>query len=220
MAAVADGCPPAGPGELLNVVSDQLHFAGTWLCNMSQAGARECRINGVEWPSVEHFFQAHKHTGPAGGARVQQIRACESPFLAKKLSYQPGSSFIAQQWEGVKLAVMYAGVRGKFTDPRNSDMLQWLLNTRGLYIVEHCRDAVWGDGVESSQEQQSGPGSNWLGLCLTWLRIELSRELELPLLGDGELLERYQAEFDAFRATLEEHTRRLEEAEQIVITNL
>ena len=124
-----------------------LHFVGGWLDNMAPAGTRAFTLEGVDWHSVEHWFQAHKHPGREGQARVQQIRAAMLPQEAKRCSFLPGGNFDPAQWEAVKVAVMYAGVRGKFSDPRNADMREWLLGTRGLRIVEHCPDAVWGDGA-------------------------------------------------------------------------
>ena len=176
----------------------ELHFVGGWLDNMAAEGTRPFTLDGVAWPSVEHYFQAHKHPGAEGAARVREIRAAPTPSEAKRRSYAAGGSFAAhaERWEAVKVAVMYTGLRGKFT--QHEDMRGWLLATRGLSIVEHCRDAVWGDGAPSFATEQRGAGSNLFGLCLTALRLELQGAAvcaeDRRLLEGSEELRRFREE--------------------------
>ena len=65
----------------------ELHFVGGWLDNMAAEGARPFTLDGTGWPSVEHYFQAHKHPGADGAARVREIRAAPTPSEAKRRSY-------------------------------------------------------------------------------------------------------------------------------------
>lgn len=154
----------------------KIYFWGGWLDNMSTEGSRRITVKctgGVEesWPTVEHYFQAQKHPGPEGRIRVQEIKDAKSALQAKRVSYKPGGNFDADWWECVKLAVMYNGVRAKFS--QHSDMQKRLIATKGLYIAEHCPDEIWGDGARNFEDDRLGPGKNFLGLILMVVRKEL-----------------------------------------------
>ncbi len=76
---------------------------------------------------------------------------------------------LRRDWESVKVAVMAAAVRAKFT--QHDDLRATLLGTGDAKLVEHSEnDDYWGDGGD-------GSGKNMLGQILMRIRSEL-REAE------------------------------------------
>ncbi len=123
----------------------------------------QLEIDGVTWPSVEHFFQAQKFPGPAFVAYRERIRTSPDPQLAKALG-QTREIPIRSDWEAVKEQVMLRAVRQKFRDPA---LRRLLLETGNRPLREASpQDDYWGTGP-------SGSGANRLGVILMGLRDEL-----------------------------------------------
>lgn len=116
-------------------------------------------LDGKNWPTSEHYFQAQKH---AGSSLEEKIRQAAEPREAFKLgrSRKP-----RPDWAKVKDIVMYRAVRAKFTQYAN--LAQLLLSTGSAELVEHTEnDNYWGDGGD-------GLGKNMLGCILMLVREEL-----------------------------------------------
>eukprot|EP01137_Pigoraptor_chileana_P019409 Opistho-2@80415 len=119
------------------------------------------RIEGKEWPTSEHFFQAMKF---AGTVHEEEVRACPSPGEAAKLG-RCRSLPLRKDWDSVKDDIMRAAVLAKFT--QNEDIRSTLIETDGSKLVEHTRnDSYWGDGGD-------GSGRNMLGIILMETRDTL-----------------------------------------------
>ncbi|MBI5957344.1 MAG: NADAR family protein [Chloroflexi bacterium] len=118
-------------------------------------------LDGVYWPTVEHYFQAQKF---AGTAYVDQIRQAKSPKQAKTLGRRRDWPLRAD-WEKVKLDIMKQSVRRKFeTHP---DIRAVLMSTGDEDLVENApNDYFWGAG-------RFGTGQNRLGKILVQVREEL-----------------------------------------------
>ncbi len=121
-------------------------------------------IDGVRWPTTEHFFQAAKffQTDPDWAER---IRTAET---AKKAAYKGRSRIhpLRSDWEEVKDSIMYSTLLAKFTQHRS--LRELLLNTGDADLVEHTtNDHYWGDGGD-------GSGKNMLGKLLMKVRKMLS----------------------------------------------
>lgn len=115
-------------------------------------------IDGKEYPTVEHWFQASKAPTPVGH---EYVRAAPDPGSAKALGR---SIRLRHDWEVVKVAIMLRGLREKFRIPEYAHALR---STGTLPIYEDSpTDAVWGIGAD-------GNGRNLLGLCLEIVRAEL-----------------------------------------------
>lgn len=75
---------------------------------------------------------------------------------------------IRSDWPDIKLAVMYAALRRKFTS--YPDLQDLLLSTGSSLLVEaSVKDPFWGEG-------RTGRGANYLGRLLMRLRQELAAE--------------------------------------------
>lgn len=118
-------------------------------------------IDGKQWPSVEHYFQAMKSTSEPD---QEQIRFAASPGLAKSLGRKTA---VRSDWESVKFEVMIKALRVKFAKPYLREIL---LKTGERPIYEDSpSDRIWGTGVLKGM----GTGKNLLGIALMQVRQEL-----------------------------------------------
>lgn len=125
-------------------------------------------INGVLWPTSEHFFQAMKTNDVA---KQEAIRAAKTPAEAARMG-RDRSLGLRPDWDEIREDVMMTALRAKFTS--NEAIKRILLNTNDREIVEHTnKDAYWGDGG-------NGTGRNRLGALLMALRGEF-RDQQLRL---------------------------------------
>ncbi|WP_420119983.1 NADAR family protein [Nakamurella sp.] len=119
-------------------------------------------VDGLIWPTSEHYFQAAKFPGlPQAG----RIRREPTPAAAKSLG---GDRTVALRadWLTVRDEVMRTGLLAKFTQHR--DLRALLVGTGDTPLVEHTEhDAYWGDGGD-------GSGVNRLGQLLMQIRAELA----------------------------------------------
>ena len=128
-----------------------------WLSNFVPA---RVVLDGVDYPSVEHAYQAAKSLLPFERARVQRLAtALEAKRAGKNLTISPC-------WNSRKLGVMRGLLEQKFAlEPYRTQ----LLNTKTAQIVEtnFWKDTFWG--------VCNGVGENHLG----WLLMEIREQLQL-----------------------------------------
>ena len=119
-------------------------------------------MSGRSWPTVEHYFQAQKF---AGTEHEEVIRRAPSPMIAARMGRSRRRP-LRSDWELVKVDVMLAALRAKYT--QHADLRALLLGTGNATLVEHrARDTYWGDGPD-------GNGANMLGQLLMRVREELT----------------------------------------------
>lgn len=132
-----------------------------WLSNFAPY---PITLEGVEWPTSEHYYQAAKFTGDPAWAEA--IRLVSRPYDAWRMGRSPDHPRRAD-WDAVKDEVMLQAVRAKFT--QHAELRELLLATGDETLVEHSKsDAYWGDGGD-------GSGRNTLGRILMQVRAELRR---------------------------------------------
>lgn len=142
-------------------------------------------IDGLEWRTTEHYFQASKFLG-TDNDHALAIRAVDSPMAAARMG-RSRSHPVRADWESTKDDVMRRAVRAKVA--QHDDVRAALAGTGDAEIVEHTpRDAYWGDAGD-------GSGRNMLGRILMEVRAELldperawKRDPEAPLLSDRATL--------------------------------
>jgi ribA/ribD-fused uncharacterized protein len=118
-------------------------------------------MDGLWYPTVEHYFQAMKFPGHE---HAEKIRLAAKPAIAKQLG-RSRSVQLREDWEDIKIDVMRAAVRKEFTT--HAELTQLLLETGDEELVEAApADYFWGRG-------KSGTGQNWLGRILMEVRAEL-----------------------------------------------
>lgn len=119
------------------------------------------RIDGLTFPTTEHYFQAQKFPG---SPHAEAIRRAKTPGSAAKFGRSRRYK-LRSDWESVKRSVMRQALLAKFS--QHPELRELLLSTGYAPIVEHThRDAYWGDGGD-------GSGKNWLGRLLVEVREEL-----------------------------------------------
>ena len=67
-------------------------------------------LDGKDWPTTEHYFQAMKHEGTA---TEESIRTAPTPKEAAALGR--GIMMVRTDWDSVRLMYMYRAVFAKFT---------------------------------------------------------------------------------------------------------
>lgn len=120
--------------------------------------------DGIEYPTVEHFFQAAKTLDIQ---KRKVIAAAKTPGLAKRMGR---SVQLRSDWEKVKVYYMELGLRLKFA---NKDLAEKLLATGDEELIEGnwwC-DQTWGSC--NCPKHIRTPGRNLLGMLLMELRKEL-----------------------------------------------
>lgn len=117
-------------------------------------------MDGVWWPTVEHYFQAQKFEDAAWRDR---IRKASTPKDAKALG-RTRDIAVRTDWDSVRDAVMLEAVRKKFST--HKALAELLLSTDEEALAEAAPgDYYWGIGAD-------GSGENRLGLILEQVRAE------------------------------------------------
>lgn len=125
-------------------------------------------VDGVTFPTVEHWFQAFKTLDPI---EFREIAEAETPGKAKRMGRHVT---LRPDWEEVKVDVMREGLRKKFAIP---EFRVKLLSTGDEELMEGntWHDNTWGNCV--CQKCQNTPGRNMLGMLLMELRQEIQYEI-------------------------------------------
>jgi ribA/ribD-fused uncharacterized protein len=132
-----------------------------WLSNFSE---HPIKINGILWPSVEHYYQAQKYTDPA---TIQRIKDAATPLKARKAG-QDRSLQVRPDWDSIKERVMQMALLAKFS--QHARLREALLSTEEEELLhESSSDLFWGQSA-------SGEGQNRLGHLLTVVREHLREE--------------------------------------------
>ncbi|WP_133917728.1 NADAR family protein [Streptomyces sp. NBC_00582] len=122
-------------------------------------------LDGLWWPTSEHYFQAQKF---AGTRHADLVRRARTPLRAAELG-RDSSKPLRRDWERVKDDVMRRAVATKFR--AHDDIREILLSTGDEEIVEDTTiDHYWGRG-------RTGTGKNMLGKILMRTRGRLRAEL-------------------------------------------
>jgi N-glycosidase YbiA len=122
------------------------------------------QIDGLDWQTVEHYYQSHKFVGTEDEGLIQLIRHVPTPEQAAALG-RDRTRKLRPDWEQVKQQVMWQGVLTKFLT--HSDIQAILLETGDELIVEDSpTDYYWGCGQDQT-------GQNQLGKTLMKVRQEI-----------------------------------------------
>jgi ribA/ribD-fused uncharacterized protein len=119
----------------------------------------------VEYPTVEHRFQAMKATNAEDHERIRQTG---HPRQAKRLGRNLA---LRSDWEDIKTEVMLTALRAKYCQHQPSRAA--LLATGDRALAENSpTDAVWG-----IRDRDGGySGQNLLGRALMLIRAELDED--------------------------------------------
>ena len=136
----------------------------------SNFSPHEIHLQGTNWSTVEHYYQAQKFVGTIDAALVQMIYTAQTPEEAAALG-RDRTRLVRPDWEQVKTEVMREAILKKFLTHR--DIQAILISTENELIVENSPcDYFWGCGEDKT-------GDNHLGKILISVRQEI-RQLALP----------------------------------------
>lgn len=127
----------------------------------SNFSAHGVDLDGLWWPTTEHYFQAQKFVGTPS---MEKVRRAVSPKQAAEFGRDRQQPLRAD-WEDVKDAVMFKAVLRKFEF--HAEIREILLSTGEEELVENAPgDYYWGCGAD-------GSGQNKLGKILEQVRANL-----------------------------------------------
>lgn len=125
-------------------------------------------LDGEEYPTVEHAYQAAK-TQDSVWRKAIQITATpsEAKKMGRAISKRP--DLLRPDWQSVSVDIMLALLRQKFAHP---DLAEKLLSTGDSFLVEgnYWGDTFWG--------VCRGVGENVLGVLLMVVRYDLQERQE------------------------------------------
>ena len=126
-----------------------------WLSNFWPAVVK---MSGLVFPSVENAYQAAKTLDPGVRKWLSEVSPSKAKQIGKTLR-------VREDWEQIKLQVMYELVRYKFTC--NLELKTRLIKTGDAYLEETntWRDKFWG--------VFNGQGENHMGKILMRIRKEI-----------------------------------------------
>ena len=121
-------------------------------------------LDGKEWPSAEHYFQAMKFED---ADYQEEIRSADHPKKARKLGRKKRRK-IREDWGKVRTVMMTRALYTKFrTHPEVAELL---LQSGDIHIQETTLyDYFWGTG-------RDGRGKNMYGQVLMNIRDKLKQE--------------------------------------------
>ncbi len=142
---------------------------------LSQWYAAPFVVDGLVYPTAEHWMMAEKARLFGDSAAVDSILAAPDPKAAKALGRKV-KSFNGQLWEARYREIVTRGNIEKFR--QHEPLRDFLLASSGSVIVEASPyDRIWGIGLKHSDEQALGPtkwrGANPLGFALMDVRSAL-----------------------------------------------
>ncbi len=131
---------------------------------LSSYSKHSFELDGSEWPSVEHYYQAMKFGDPE---YREQIRTAAHPADAAKLGKSKKHDR-RKDWDKVKVTYM---TRGTYIKCRtHPEVAQLLLKTGDIEITEVSQyDYFWGSGRDMR-------GDNAFGKMLMGIREKLREE--------------------------------------------
>ena len=132
-------------------------------------------VDGVSYPSAEHYMMAAKARLSGDSGAVREILAAPHPGAAKALGRQV-RGFDELRWAEHRFEIVVAGNTAKFG--QHPELLGYLGGTGSRVLVEASpRDRVWGIGLAADDERAGSPerwqGLNLLGFALMEVRDRL-----------------------------------------------
>jgi ribA/ribD-fused uncharacterized protein len=133
-------------------------------------------VDGLSYPSAEHYMMAAKARLFGDAESAERIRLAADPAAAKALGRQV-ARFDEERWAACRLDVVVTGNLAKFG--QHGDLRSFLLSTGDRVLVEASRsDTVWGIGMDADDERATSPdrwpGLNLLGFALMEVRQRLA----------------------------------------------
>lgn len=145
---------------------------------LSQWFGAPIELDGIRYPTNEHFMMAAKALLFGDQQRFEQIITAPSPGLAKVFGRKV-QGFDEETWYGQRFAIVCQANQAKFSQHPN--LRQFLLETENHVLVQASPiDRIWGVGLPQSNTNINNPnawrGLNLLGFALMKVRESLREE--------------------------------------------
>jgi hypothetical protein len=132
-------------------------------------------VDGVRYPTAEHWMMAEKARLFGDEVRLAQIIEARHPKAAKALGRKV-QGFVGETWLAHRRAIVTVGNQHKFA--QNPAEAAWLRGTNHRVLVEASpMDRVWGIGFGQDAPEAQNPrlwrGLNLLGFALMDVRAGL-----------------------------------------------
>jgi ribA/ribD-fused uncharacterized protein len=132
----------------------------------SNFSAHGFELDGLYWPTSEHYFQAQKFAGTPHVEQIQQAKTAKDAARMGRDRKRP----LRPDWEEVKDDIMRKAVLKKFQT--HAEIREILLETGTEELVENSPiDYYWGCGKD-------GTGKNKLGQILMETREILRQQTQ------------------------------------------
>lgn len=147
----------------------------TWAC-LSQWYFSPFCVNGLVYPTAEHYMMAEKARLFGDLHTLENILAAPSPASAKALG-RTVQGFDGSVWAKNRCRIVINGSFEKFR--QNPDLLAFLLATgKGILVEASPSDKIWGIGLAENDFEAKNPtkwpGLNLLGFALMEVRARLT----------------------------------------------
>jgi ribA/ribD-fused uncharacterized protein len=142
---------------------------------LSQWWLAEFTVDGVAYPTAEHWMMAAKARLFGDGEGLAAVLAAKSPSAAKAAGRKV-RDFDEQKWAAARYDIVVAGNLAKFG--QHDALREFLLGTGDRVLVEASPyDRVWGIGMGPANPDVAHPlkwrGLNLLGFALMDVRERL-----------------------------------------------
>jgi hypothetical protein len=140
---------------------------------LSQWYPSEMRVDGLRFPTAEHYMMWRK-ARLFGDAHVErQLLADDSPASAKQLGRRV-RNFHSEVWDRHRLDVVVEGSLIKFE--QNAQLRKFLLGTADCILAEASPvDRIWGIGFAATDARARDP-LQWTGLSLLGFALMRARD--------------------------------------------
>ena len=148
---------------------------------LSQWWMSPFEIDGVTYPSSEHYMMASKARLFKDEESLNKILQASSPAAAKKLG-RLVKDFDDQLWNTHRFQIVVDASIAKFS--QNDQLREFLLSTGRRVLVEASPlDRIWGIGMDQHDKHCENPqlwnGENLLGFALMEARNQIRTNQEL-----------------------------------------
>ncbi|GAA3652456.1 NADAR family protein [Streptomyces chitinivorans] len=144
---------------------------GPWC--LSQWWPSPFTVDGVPYPTAEHWMMAAKARLFGDAAAEERIMATPEPGAAKAAG-RAVRGFDEEVWARHRFGIVVEGCVHKFG--QHGELRAFLLATRGRVLVEASPlDRIWGIGLAAEDERAPDP-ARWRGLNLLGFALMTARE--------------------------------------------
>ncbi len=136
------------------------------------------QIDGITYPTAEHYMMAGKARLFDDQTVLKQILSANEPDMVKRLGRKV-KNYDESAWVEHRFQIVVEGNYAKFS--QNPKLAQFLLGTADKVIVEASPlDKIWGIGLAQDHPDSNAPhlwqGLNLLGFALMEVRSKLIAE--------------------------------------------